>query len=106
MFCPKCGSILLPKREGSKMVIKCSCGYKSNNAGSTVIREEVIDKGRSVELVDSEADMKSLPKLNVECPKCHHHEAGYWEVQTRAADEPATKFYKCIKCKNVWRDYS
>ena len=48
------------------MVIKCSCGYKSNNAGSTVIREEVIDKGRSVELVDSESDMKSLPKLKVE----------------------------------------
>ncbi|MCC6022056.1 MAG: DNA-directed RNA polymerase subunit M [Sulfolobales archaeon] len=28
-FCPRCGALLLPKKEGSKEVLKCSkCGYE------------------------------------------------------------------------------
>ena len=30
----------------------------------------------------------------------------FWMMQTRGSDEPETKFYKCEKCKHVWRDYS
>ena len=29
MFCPKCKSILIPKRDGNKKMLVCSCGYKT-----------------------------------------------------------------------------
>ena len=106
MFCPKCGSILIPKKEGSKTISTCSCGYKSKGEGVGQLKEEVKDTSSKVEVVDTADDMKAMPKMKVECPKCHNHEAGFWEVQTRASDEPATKFMKCTKCKHIWRDYN
>ena len=45
------------------------------------------------------------PITNEKCPKCGHGKAYYAMVQTRAADEPETKFFKCEKCKHRWRDY-
>ncbi len=106
MFCPKCGSILVPKKEGKKTVVKCSCGYKAKNQESTIIREEVVDNTKEVELIDDDKSLETLPKMKAECPKCQNNEAYFWEVQTRASDEPATKFLKCTKCKHVWRDYN
>jgi len=106
MFCPKCGSILMPKKEGGKAVSVCSCGYKSKEEGAGQLKEGVKDRSSKMDVVDSEHDMKALPKMKVECPKCGNQEAGFWEVQTRAADEPATKFLKCTKCKHTWRDYN
>ena len=106
MFCPKCGSILIPKKEGSKTISTCSCGYRSKDEGAGKLKEDVKSKASKVEVVDTEYDMKALPKMKVECPKCHNNEAGFWEVQTRASDEPATKFLKCTKCKHIWRDYN
>jgi len=105
VFCKKCGAILLPKKEGNKVVTKCSCGYKAVDAGSGVISEKVKNDNKRVEVVDEDKDLDALPKMKVECPKCKNTEAGFWEVQTRASDEPATKFMKCTKCKHIWRDY-
>ncbi|MBW2989568.1 transcription factor S [Candidatus Woesearchaeota archaeon] len=107
MFCPKCGSILIPKKEKDKTVFICSCGYRSKDEGDGRIREAAKKSlGAKMDIVDSEADLKAMPKMKVECPKCHNSEAYFWEVQTRAADEPATKFLKCTKCKHTWRDYN
>ncbi|RLG87398.1 MAG: transcription factor S, partial [Thermoprotei archaeon] len=41
----------------------------------------------------------------VRCPRCGYDEVYYWEVQTRAADEPTTRFFKCARCGYVWREY-
>ena len=97
---------MVPKKEGSKTVSVCSCGYKSSDEGAGKLKESVKDEGGRVDVVDSEENLKAMPKMKAECPKCHNNEAYFWEVQTRAADEPATKFLKCTKCKHVWRDYS
>ena len=103
MFCPKCGSILMPKKEGDKQLLACSCGYKSSKIEGAVIKEKV-SKAKSIEVV--EKDIETLPKTEADCPKCHHREAYYWEQQMRAADEAATKFLKCAKCGHTWRDYN
>ncbi|RLG10996.1 MAG: transcription factor S, partial [Thaumarchaeota archaeon] len=39
------------------------------------------------------------------CPKCGNREAYYWAVQTRSADEPMTRFFRCTKCGYTWREY-
>ena len=96
----------MPKKEGNKVVTKCSCGYKAGADSSVgVIKEKVENNQKEVEIVDEAKDLDALPKMKVECPKCKNTEAGFWEVQTRASDEPATKFMKCTKCKHIWRDY-
>jgi len=106
MFCPKCGSLLMPKVIDKKTVLACSCGYKDKDTGSAQIKEEVKkDEKDDVEVVDRDDD-EALPETEAECPKCENNKAKYWLVQTRAADEPETKFLKCTKCKHVWRDYS
>ena len=40
------------------------------------------------------------------CPKCGNMEAYSWQRQTRGGDEPATRFYRCVKCSKTWREYS
>lgn len=105
MFCPECGSILIPKKSGSKVIVRCSCGYKSNDKVSTIIKEEV-KKDNDVKKGAVDEDFETLPSTDAECPKCKHKKAYFWEVQTRAADEAPTKFLKCEKCKHIWRDYN
>ncbi|MEM2262418.1 MAG: zinc ribbon domain-containing protein, partial [Ignisphaera sp.] len=46
-----------------------------------------------------------LIKNEVRCPKCEYNEIYAWQIQTRAADEPPTTFYKCAKCGYTWREY-
>lgn len=104
MFCPKCGSILLPKKEGSKKVLVCSCGYKTSKLDAVTIKETVEKKEKDVEVIDK-GELETLPKTRVSCPKCGNNEAYFWLVQTRAGDEPETKFLKCTKCGHTWRDY-
>lgn len=103
MFCPKCGSILVPKKESGKYVLSCSCGYKSKDSENTSLKEEVKEQ-KEIDVIDQ--DFEGKPLVEAECPKCSHNKAYFWTQQTRSSDEPETKFYKCEKCKHVWRDYS
>jgi len=104
MFCPKCGSVLLPRKDGSKKVLICSCGYKSNNVEQMKITESVAKTDKEVEVIEKES-VNILPKTKVVCEKCENNEAYYWTIQTRAGDEPETKFLRCTKCRHIWRDY-
>lgn len=104
MFCPKCGSILLPSKENGKTVMKCGrCGYEEKES-KIQLKEKPVEKKADVVVIDKEVE--THPIVEAECPKCHNDKAYFWTQQTRASDEPETKFYKCTKCKHIWRDYS
>ena len=47
----------------------------------------------------------TLPKSRIPCPECGHTEAFFVIRQTRAADEPETRIYRCCKCNHSWREY-
>jgi len=103
MFCPKDGSILVPKKEGGKKVLVCPvCGYVDKKTTEQVITEK-LKQDKKIEVFEEKTD--HLPLVDVTCPKCGHGKAHFWTVQTRAGDESETKFYKCEKCGNTWRDY-
>ncbi len=94
----------MPKRVGKKIRMVCSCGFKAKNKISLVMKEEVEQKKEDqIEVVDKRVEI--LPKTKEDCPKCKHHEAYYTLVQTRAADEAATRFFRCVKCGHTWRVY-
>lgn len=105
MFCPKCGSILVPKKEGEKTVIRCSCGHTKTNAEHTKIIEKRAEK-KEEKLFEAAAEDKiHAPITEAECPKCHNDKAYYWTRQTRAGDEGETKFHQCTMCRHKWREY-
>jgi len=105
MFCPKCGYLLLPKKQDGKRVMACSsCSFVSKDLENTKIIEKAA-KEKELDIVE-EDDSKSLPITEAECPNCGNKKAHYWLVQTRAGDEPETKFLKCTKCNHIWRDYN
>ena len=41
MFCPKCGSIMTPKKEKGKNSLVCSCGYTNKKAEKIELKEEI-----------------------------------------------------------------
>jgi transcription factor S len=103
MFCPKCGSLLVPKKESGKKVMHCKCGYGSKDIDTAVLTEKMRDS-EAIAVIEKEPEPH--PLTEAECPKCKNKKAYFWTVQTRASDEPETKFLKCEKCEHVWRDYS
>ena len=38
------------------------------------------------------------------CKRCHKRECTYYELQTRAADEPMTIFITCLNCGKHWKE--
>ena len=104
LFCPKCGSLMIPKIEKNKKMLLCSCGYKKDSEEKIIITESAIQnnekKGEGI------AEEKEIhPITDAECPKCKHTKAHNWILQTRSADEAPTRFFKCEKCKHTWREY-
>ncbi|MEM3374389.1 MAG: transcription factor S [Candidatus Woesearchaeota archaeon] len=99
-FCPNCQSILIPK----KGYFICSCGYKKkidDNDEKIVIKEKIEHK--EIEIIDEENEHIGDDVLPIKCWNCGNEGVYFWMVQMRRADEPPTRFYKCKKCKKVWR---
>ena len=104
MFCPKCGSILRPKDKSGKKVLYCSCGFTKAPTGETSTEiKEIGSAARKIEVVEN---IETNPKIKITCEKCGNKAAYYWTQQTRGADEPETRFFKCTKCNYTWREYA
>ncbi|MBM3228717.1 transcription factor S [Candidatus Pacearchaeota archaeon] len=99
-FCPKCGAVLIQKK---KRYACPRCRY-STKSGSKLKVSEKIEEKKYVDVV-SERDSEVHPIIEEKCPKCGNKKAYFWTMQTRASDEAETKFFKCTKCKNTWREY-
>ena len=102
LFCPRCKSILIPKKDNPKKILCSNCGYTSRQHRSLNIKEKA-EKEKKIEIIDK--TMETLPKTDAKCPKCGHNKAYYWLAQTRAADEAETQFFRCAKCGHQWRQY-
>lgn len=104
-FCKKCGSLLIPKKDGKNIILTCRrCKYKIKGREKIEIKEEIQKKPLDdVVVIDKQKD--TLPKIKTVCPKCGNKEALWWLHQTRSIDEPPTTFFRCTKCKHSWREY-
>lgn len=102
-MCPKCGSLMMPKKVDGKSLFACSCGFEDH--GSTKVSQKQDNKTKTADIVVIEKQIETLPICDDECPKCGNKGAYYDIRQTRAADEPPTKFMRCTKCNHNWRDY-
>ena len=99
-FCPRCGAILIQKRKN----YGCPrCTYTAKEK-IKIESSEKIGAKKQVGVVN-EKDIDVMPVVDEECPKCKHKAAYFWTSQTRSSDEAETKFYRCKKCDNTWREY-
>ena len=101
---------MMPKiSEGRKIVVCPRCGYYKEIATkkSYVLSTKITHTNKEkIIVLEQGSEPRTLPKIkDVICPKCGNDEAYYWVLQTRRADEPPTRFYKCTKCGHVWREY-
>ena len=110
LFCPRCGAIMNIKND----LWRCSrCGYEipRNAVGRQAVLSRTFRHSEKEKTVVVEGEKVSVPPTavlirdQVRCPKCGHNEVYAWQIQTRAADEPPTTFYKCSSCSHVWREY-
>ncbi len=112
-FCPTCEKLLRKKIINGKPYLVCNdCNYQieySKEELKKSITKKSVEKKLADNLtrvLDTDTDTMELkPKTQVECPECHYNEAFYEQYQTRSADEPATTFYSCVRCKHRWREY-
>ena len=101
-FCPKCKSMMMPQ----KGVVKCRrCGFEElKNSDAKEYVSTSSSSARSVTVLE-EDDIGVLPTANKKCPECGHNLAEWWMRQLRSADESETRFFRCTKCKQTWREY-
>ncbi len=107
MFCPKCGSLMFPS-DGRLACGNSGCGYSKGIGKGEIANSRVavrMKRDRPPETLVLDDILDTLPKTHVECPKCAHFEAFWVMRQTRAADEPTTRIYRCVKCSHTWREY-
>ena len=103
-FCPKCEVKL--KNSGSGL--QCSkCGYSEGGEDKTT-KKITTEEEPDFSLLAFEGDEgeDTNPTVKIDCEKCGHDEAVGWMFQTRSADEPTTRFYRCQTCNYTWRDYT
>ena len=88
--------------EKGKVRFSCrKCGQASRNKDLKIVDSST--KKSKLFFVDDKE--KELETVKVKCPACGKMKASFWIIQTRAADEPPTKFFKCVACEHTWRDY-
>jgi len=98
-FCEKCGSVIMVS-DGK--AVCAGCGHKQKKKPKIKSSEKIMH-GAGVAVVKQGDDIN--PVVDMKCDKCKHGRAYFWTMQTRAADESETKFYKCVKCEHTWRAY-
>ncbi|EMF16706.1 uncharacterized protein SEPMUDRAFT_34035 [Sphaerulina musiva SO2202] len=49
---------------------------------------------------------KNVDQTEAKCPAegCESRNAYFRQVQIRSADEPMTRFYRCVECTREWRE--
>ncbi|MDR1404848.1 MAG: transcription factor S [Candidatus Methanoplasma sp.] len=99
MFCSKCGSMMFPK-SGEYVCNSCGC-VKGISGKAQVFVTDSEDRETTV----IAENIATLPKTRVTCPECNNAEAYFVLRQTRSADEPETRIYRCCKCSHSWREY-
>tara|TARA_B100001765_G_C19420533_1_gene300911 strand:+ start:232 stop:561 length:330 start_codon:yes stop_codon:yes gene_type:complete len=107
-FCDSCGEKTIRKKEenGDVQLYCRSCNKSFSVKPESVILTVERTKDRHSIKIKSKSDIQTLPIEKEKCPKCGNEEAYSWQRQTRSGDEPATRFYRCVKCNKTWREYS
>ena len=99
-FCPKCGAVLIQKAKNAGCP---RCNYSAKGKLKIKTFEKIDFKKQ--EAAVSKKEEQIFPVITEKCKKCKNEKAYFWTVQTRAADEAETKFFKCTECGHTHKSY-
>lgn len=100
MFCKECGSLLVRAHDGLECP-KCRTIHPSDSDREV----KVVSRREARNLKVIEGEVPILPTTDAKCSKCGNTTA-FWRLeQTRAADEPETRIFRCTKCRHTWREF-
>lgn len=104
-YCEACDGLIVPEKKSQETSFKCrSCGKPYEKEGGDLkITEKNEEDRKSIDVEDKDTD--NLPTTDWDCPECGNDEAYWWMLQTRSADEPETRFFKCTECDHTMREY-
>ena len=100
------------KDTSDKSIWKCPvCGYTLEDKPVSI--EEIKQSGLNIKsrsevgegVIEEKTNLGALSNIT-SCPKCGHSPVYYTAIQSRAADEPPVRIYKCPNCGYSWREYS
>lgn len=96
-FCPKCGDILIPEKQGEKFFASCQkCGF-SKQVKQLKERENLEPK-KKAEGVDIVRNESPLATYKHKCSKCGHGKAQIIDMGVFYSDEDNLILLKCGKC--------
>jgi len=77
--------------------LKCKkCGYIRKINQNDQLKVNNPRKEKEITIVDDEEEkIKTLPTIQIKCPKCDNNLAFWWLRQLRAADESEVRFFRC-----------
>jgi len=103
MFCPECKTMLI----SSGGQLKCRrCGYIRKIGGADQMKKERKRTENEILIVDDgDEKIRTMPTIQIRCPKCDNNLAIWWLRQLRAADESEVRFFRCTECGHTWRQY-
>lgn len=106
-FCDECGSLMHSDSDSNKMVCSnCDARVpKDEERAAEFVSTEAQTFDDVIETEEGAAD-EGMPTVEVICEECDHDRAWYTIKQTASADEPPTRFFKCMECGHRWRGYS
>ena len=101
-FCPKCETKL---KEVDSSLRCLKCGHTEDEQSKRP-KDSTDSLSNEFNVFEGDEGEVSHPTIKMQCEKCDNDEAIWWMLQTRSADEPTTRFYRCTQCRYTWRDYS
>ncbi|CAN7114685.1 unnamed protein product [Brassica rapa subsp. narinosa] len=100
-FCPTCGNLL---RYGQSQFFCSTCPYIARIERQVEIKKKQLLVKKSIDPVVKKDDIPKGPETEAPCPRCGHDKAYFKTMQIRSADEPESRFYRCVKCEQTWRE--
>uniref|UniRef100_A0A1J3DJL8 DNA-directed RNA polymerase subunit n=1 Tax=Noccaea caerulescens TaxID=107243 RepID=A0A1J3DJL8_NOCCA len=100
-FCPTCGNML---RYDRSRFFCSTCPYIACIERQVEIKKKQLLVKKSIEPVVTKEDIPKEAETETSCPRCGHDKAYFRSMQIRSADEPESRFYRCLKCELTWRE--
>jgi len=87
--------------------LKCrKCGYTRKIEDTDQMKKKVERRENEITIVEEDGEsIKTMPTIQIRCPKCENNLAIWWLRQLRAADESEVRFFRCTECGHTWRQY-
>ena len=102
-FCSNCGSRLITKKT-VLVCPKCKQTDKSHEHSSVGNGIRKKESGLNFVVLDTkERNLKSLPTVEIQCPKCSGKIAETWTVAFCSEDNFQATYFRCVSCGHTVR---